>query len=147
MFLCKSGSWTACKAFKIFCSFNCIITSRRDLSFHEAESAGAGGNAHRKTGNGVNGEHPHLAALQQGEVFIGKRAERRKAAAEARHEEQLQVRRKRIALEEHPGEKPDEEAAANIRGKSGPREPRHLRDDEPQEIAQHTAERTTNCNK
>ena len=113
---------------------------------NEVNSSGAGSNAKHKTRERINCEHSNLTALQKYEVFIGECAERREASAKARHQEQFEVRRKGVALEEKSRENPDAKATENVCDKRGPRESGRLRNHKRKKVAKHATESTANCN-
>ena len=74
---------------------------------HEVNSTGASSNSKHKTRKRVGREHSDFPTLQECEVFICKSAECRKASAKACHQKELEVRRKRVALEKQSRKNPD----------------------------------------
>lgn len=112
---------------------------------NEVNSSGAGSNAKHKTRERINCEHSNLTALQKYEVFICKRAERRKATAKTRHQKQFEVRRKAVALEEESRENPDAKATENVRHKRRPRESGRFRNHKRKEVAKYATESTADC--
>ena len=123
-----------------------ISQDQSPIVAHQVNSAGAGGNSKHKTCKRVNCEHPYLTVLQKHEVFICKRAERGKATAKARHQEQFEVRRKAVALEEQTRKNPDAKATENVRHKRRPRESGRFRNHQGEKVAKHATESTADCN-